>query len=359
MEVALVDHELSELVHGGNITSKTNLKDLIQPASIDIPIGECCFLMREKVMPFRRTVSSLVHDYSLQKIHIDEGGIVLLRGQTYLFECAFIKLPPGFRGSLSPKSSIGRVDLMVRGVYDDCGLYDTIDRDTEGRLWLEVSPRSFNIKVFPSQTLSQLMVFRQGNATEIPSLPLQLESHPPLIYDSHGNPLPLRLHRNAVVLSLDLDQESVGFEAIPTSQVVILSSIGSHDKEHFFRPVIHDQKAKAITLEKDRFYILCTKERVSIPTTLSAEMVPFSQHIGELRAHYAGFFDPGFGFGGGTKGTVGVLEVRPHETVTVYDGQPICLMEFFLNSAVPNCPYGHAGNSYHNQSGPKLAKYFA
>eukprot|EP00961_Rhodomonas_salina_P228888 3093659-Rhodomonas_salina.1 len=53
--------------------------------------------------------------------------------------------------------------------------------------------------------------------------------------------------------------------------------------------------------------------RVCVPVHLSAEMVPFSHHVGELRAHYAGFFDPGFGYGreGELKGTVGVLEVWP------------------------------------------------
>ena len=90
-------------------------------------------------------------------------------------------------------------------------------------------------------------------------------------------------------------------------------------------------------------------------------MIPFSHLVGELRAHYAGFFDPGFGYGtdGERKGTVAVLEVRPHETITIYDGQPICLMEFFKNTARPAKPYGYSGNNYAEQVGPKLAKYFS
>lgn len=61
----------------------------------------------------------------------------------------------------------------------------------------------------------------------------------------------------------------------------------------------------------------------------------------------------------GLKGTVGVLEVRPHETITIYHGQPICLIQFFFNTATPDKAYGHAGNNYQGQRGPKLAKYFA
>ena len=156
----------------------------------------------------------------------------------------------------------------------------------------------------------------------------------------------------------------IGWEALATSDVVDLSQRNVHPASRFFRPLlasscVESGKAK-ITLEKDRFYILATKERISVPTHLSAEMVPFSHHIGELRAHYAGFFDPGFGYGrdGSIKGTVGVLEVRPHETVTIFDGQPICLIEYFKNVSKPDVAYGDAGNSYQNQRGAQLAKYF-
>ena len=142
--------------------------------------------------------------------------------------------------------------------------------------------------------------------------------------------------------------------------MVDLSLIGKHERDDFFRPIRCDGKGR-LTLEKDRFYILATKEHISVPLEISGEMIPFSHLVGELRAHYAGFFDPGFGYGaeGERKGTVAVLEVRPHETITIYDGQPICLMEFFKNTARPAKPYGYSGNNYAEQCGPKLAKYFS
>ena len=191
-----------------------------------------------------------------------------------------------------------------------------------------------------------------------------------------GSPLDPHLHRGALVLSLRVPPPSAcdfgtlaGFEALPTNEVVDLSRKNGHPASRFFKQI----KAKAVggqgaggqvdfglTLEKDRFYILATKEKVSVPTHLSAEMVPFSSHVGELRVHYAGFFDPGFGFGarGEVPGAVGVLEVRPHETVTIYDGQPIALMEYFRNAKEPERPYGAVGNTYQGQGGPRLAKYF-
>ncbi|GBG28412.1 Hypothetical Protein FCC1311_046352 [Hondaea fermentalgiana] len=347
--------------------AKELLLQHIEPASVDLPVGRECFLVRDKVLPHKQSIRDLVYarnsDLVLERKKVDPvEGVLLLKGQTYLFPCARISLEQDLSGSLSPKSSIGRVDLMVRGIFDGCGLYDTVEGS--GELWMEVSPRSFNVRVHEHQPLSQLMIFRkQSPVDDAPLSPSGLRHHV-LCYDEDGSPILFpQVHRGALVLSLNLKAERpdgvLGFEAVPTSAVIDLGSLGTHEAERFFRPIPANE---AVTLEKDKFYILATKERVSIPNHLSAEMVPFSSRVGELRAHYAGFFDPGFGYGhdGSIKGTVGVLEVRPHETVTVYDGQPICLMEFFNNSSLPSRPYGHPekANNYQSQQGPKLAKFF-
>lgn len=383
----------------------------VQPASIDVPISGPCYLVKHKILPFGCKVREVINDVKLSEIPfasaansqspksdmtfsssnsmVSEEKTLLLKGQTYLVYCGRISLPPRTRGSLSPKSSIGRVDIMVRAVFDDCGLYDTIESGKSGELWMEISPRSFNILVKPGLCLSQLMVFEES-----PNAPLS-SPHPlldpsfanTLLYDQSGNSLPLKMHNGSLVLSLSVPTSSmgksriVGFEALPTSEPIDLTRIRHLDPNQFFRPlwitgddntyhspkrICHDSMQlsskiiPSVTLEKDKFYILATKERISIPLELSAEMVPFSQHIGELRAHYAGFFDPGFGYSsdGSLKGTVGVLEVRPHETITVFDGQPIALMQYYRNKEVPKVPYGNAGNHYQHQQGPKLSKYF-
>mmetsp|Transcript_18254 Transcript_18254/g.39640 ORF Transcript_18254/g.39640 Transcript_18254/m.39640 type:complete len:373 (+) Transcript_18254:1-1119(+) len=362
-EVALIDDELRELIKGNQIRpcfdmAEIDLELYVQPASIDIPLGSICYLMRDKVIPYKQKVKQLVRgDLVLEKKYIEQNGVVLLRGNTYLFPCGHVNLAKGQRGSLSPKSSIGRVDLMVRGIFDYCGLYDTVQG--EGELWLEVSPRSFNVRVKPCVSLSQMMVFEERTC-EAP-LGLRIYQENKLAFDTEGCVMAPQLHSDALVLSLNLDVTgTVGYEAKPNSEVVDLSKVRAHNWEKWFRPIAACPEQNTITLEKDKFYILSTKERISVPLHLSAEMIPFSQHVGELRAHYAGFFDPGFGFGedGEICGTVGVLEVRPHETMTIYDGQPICLMKFFTNSKKPTKPYGLADNNYQQQQGPKLAKYF-
>ena len=116
-----------------------------------------------------------------------------------------------------------------------------------------------------------------------------------------------------------------------------------------------------VILKKDCFYILCTKERVAVPTTLSAEMRPFSQHVGELRAHYAGFFDPGFGHAAsGGQGTRAVLEVRSHDVpFLIEDGQTVCRLIYEQMTQIPEKIYGAGGigSNYQGQA-LKLSKHF-
>lgn len=320
-EVALVDKDLHRLIEAGMFKwpadrfQLKSLKDYVQPASIDLPVSGNAFLVRDKILPFRRKVADLLPELVLEERSLKGDGSVLLKGQTYLIHAGEIELPADCRGCLSSKSSIGRVDLMVRGIVDDCGLYDTIPGGSRRDLWLEISPRSFNVRVREGLALTQLMIFRKSEPK-----PIDLSG---TVFNTAGEQTPPNVHRGSLVLSLrvpsvsteeatttpskrakrELDPaERVGFEAIATNEVIDLGKVGQHDSARFFRPIGTTVQGDRLTLEKDRFYILATKEHISIPTHLSAEMVPFSQHVGELRAHYAGFFDPGFGSTGGAKG---------------------------------------------------------
>eukprot|EP00466_Bigelowiella_natans_P013307 jgi/Bigna1/88578/estExt_fgenesh1_pg.C_340058 len=369
------------------------LLDYVQPATIDIPISGPVHLLKERVLPFRQNLSNLLPALTLQQWDFgdNEEGVLLLKGQSYLIRCGKVTLPSGCRGVLSPKSSIGRIDVMVRSVVDGCGLYDVIPEYTAAtadgvqgsqcaELWVEVTPRSFNVRIYRGLALTQLMILSSSkNGFDMNNDDNEEEkgkgevsrsdgAMPPLLYGDDEKEIPLNLHNGMIILGIRVPRthgEIIGYEAISTSDVVDLKRVSGHSHEDFFRPISYygSENGGRLVLEKDRFYILCIKERVAVPKEFSAEMIPFSHNIGELRAHYAGFFDPGFGIDehGGLRGSNGVLEVRPHETVTIYDGQPICLMQFFRNRCVPEKPYGTTalGSHYQGQTGPWLAKYFA
>jgi dCTP deaminase len=150
------------------------------------------------------------------------------------------------------------------------------------------------------------------------------------------------------------------FKSKITEEPIDITLKNHYDFEDFFEPIQADS-TKDFTFKKGHFYIMNTKERVCVPIHLSSEMAPFSHNLGELRAHYAGFFDPGWGVecsSGKHLGTTGVLEIRTNETISVSDGQFICKMEYLKNNGTPEKPYGMSGNHYHMQQGPRLAKFF-
>ncbi|EKX51200.1 hypothetical protein GUITHDRAFT_134704 [Guillardia theta CCMP2712] len=338
MEFALVDHQLHSLIDEGALCladENVKLHHYVQPASIDLPVSGTAYLVKEKILPFKKRVEcsmlrstcdtcrmqvkDLIGELTLEEKSLTGKGAVLLKGQSYLIYCGVICLQKGQRGCLSPKSSIGRVDIMVRGIVDGCGLYDVVPGDGISReLWLEISPRSFNIRVHAGIAMTQLMIFAACNEDDAFQTPIKS------VYDDfdHSPAKSVTLHSEEggemckEMCNLREDFQSFasiedGFEALPTEDILDLSLTDFHHPRKFFREIFPSDQGR-LTLEKDRFYILATKERVCVPTYLSAEMVPFSHHVGELRAHYAGFFDPGFGYGreGEVKGTVGVLEIR-------------------------------------------------
>jgi hypothetical protein len=171
---ALVDTELHALVDAGAfefhltnpVPQTVDLHAYVQPASIDLPVTGSAFLVKEKVLPFRHRVVDLLHDLTLERKPLVGDGVVLLKGQTYLVYCGTVNLPPNTKGCLSPKSSIGRVDLLVRGVVDGIGLYDTVPGGSKRSLWLEITPRSFNVRIKEGLALTQLMVFRSCDDKE-------------------------------------------------------------------------------------------------------------------------------------------------------------------------------------------------
>lgn len=347
--LALVDTHLHDLIDQSVINHKDDSIDLhwfVQPASIDIPIGKTVYHVNHKFIPFNESVETVVDRLQTQQFDTTDGTI-LYKGQTYLIPCIDVALSSELFGKVSPKSSLWRIDVLIRAVVDNTGIYDTVLPWTKGTLWLEVTPQSFNIKITAGTAITQLMIFEQW------TIPAPYDRNEQFLFDD-ANALEPTYYQDHMMVSLWVGNfETVWYKARYTDEIINLSNIGSYDPAAFFEP-IHAHEKKVI-LEKGRFYILPTKEKIRVPSQYSIELVPFTHLMGELRVHYAWFFDPGFWW---ASWATWVLEVRPHEDCIVYDGQPICLMEVFTNKAIPASLYGDNGNNYQGQGGAKLAKYF-
>ncbi len=355
----LCDKSLRKVVGGANPMVIGANPANIQPASIDLSLGGKVFAMKSAALPRNNEkVRDLAKQFKRYDFELDEKRTnVLERGVCYLVELAeSLELPNSYLAVTSPKSSTGRSDVFVRVLSDGTPCYDQTVRGYKGPLWAEVTSLSFNVRVSRGLSLTQMRIRGEGDEVLSRTKLSQEQAACGIILSSDGRPL----RNNEVVygnggiqLHVDLARSIVGFEAVDLStEELDLSASNAHDPRVFWRP-IKQPASGYLVLIPGHFYLLCTRERIRIPSSLVGQVLSTSAASGEFRTHYAGFFDPGFG---GEKGTVAVLEVRARDVpFRIVDGQPICVMEFELVDELPERLYdGH----YSGKTGPSLSKHF-
>ncbi len=360
-EGALSSQEILEVLNGGYIHEGDSKK--INPASLDISASseryriDSIFLPRhgEKVRDIVKKLGARLHGVENP---LEKGVVYAIKIKESL------SLPEEFYGFCNPKSSTGRHDLHVRIVIDSTARYDTVPKGYRGEIWAIVTPRSYPVIIPTDFPISQIRFFIKDTSLKEEDLILEWKKAP-LAYHLDGIEYAYSSFRmkdgdGSILLTLDLSQELVGYEARGTNKVLNLGDInGSVDPNTFFMPLY--KKGDSLLLKKDGFYILSTKEALRLPPYIASEMVDMDSRTGEFRSHYAGFFDPGWGYGekGEGKGRPITLEVRPFEDVVINHGQPIGKVIFEKMSEIPSKHYDEKNSNYLKQSGPKLAKQFS
>ena len=368
----LADHELRVAVREGWVRSEPPVADeQFQPASLDLRLGPLAYQLRASFLPFRETVRSRLgtrdladSDLVIDRLALD-GGATLQRGSVYLAELLeSLELPPHVRGRSNPKSTTGRLDIFTRVITDATGRFDEIRAGYRGPLYLEVSPQSFPVRVHSGLSLNQLRL-AVGQTSLADAELLRLYRETPLLYDDDARPLPPErvVFNDGLCMGIDLSGRLtggiIGYRAHPNPPAVDLAKVGHYDPTEFWEPIKRPAR-DAYILEANRFYILVSKERIRVPPEFAAEMVVYDAGAGEIRTHYAGFFDPGFGYGDGSLlGTKVVMEVRAREVpFMVYDGQTSFKVWFERLSSRPERVYGAGlGSSYQHQT-LSLSKQF-
>ncbi len=361
----LADHELRVAVREGWVRSEPPVADeQFQPASLDLRLGPLAYQLRASFLPFRETVRSRLgtrdladSDLVIDRLSLDAGA-TLQRGSVYLVELLeSLELPPHVRGRSNPKSTTGRLDIFTRVITDETGRFDEIRAGYRGPLYLEVSPQSFPVRVHAGLSLNQLrLAIGQTSLADAELLRLYRET--PLLYDDDARPLPPErvVFNDGLCMGIDLSGRLtggiIGYRAHPNPPAVDLAKVGHYDPAEFWEPIKRPAR-DAYILEANRFYILVSKERIRVPPEFAAEMVVYDAGAGEIRTHYAGFFDPGFGYGDGSLlGTKVVMEVRAREVpFMVYDGQTSFKVWFERLRSRPERVYGAGlGSSYQHQT---------
>lgn len=357
---------LRNMIAQGEVVSQVPLDaDQVQPASIDLRLGRRAWRVRASFLPGPdKTVMDCVRRHG-EPLEIDlSKGAVFEKGIVYVVELMErAHLTNGLIGFANPKSSTGRLDVLVRLITDNATAFDRVEKKYEGPLYLEVAPQAFSIVVRQGARLNQLRFHRGANtglAVHTAGGVQDLYGKGQLVKPD-GALLPLR--GTLVPVSVDLRGTEpgsiVGYKARKTTNAIDVEKIGHYDPREFWEE-ISDIDGQLI-LDQNDFYILATREEVGIPPHLAAEMVPFDSASGEYRVHYAGFFDPGFGYRDGrAQGSKAVLEVRSYGVSFMLEhGQTVGWLNYSrLAAGQPEKLYGSGVRSNYQGQGVALAKHF-
>ncbi|MCS0503079.1 2'-deoxycytidine 5'-triphosphate deaminase [Ancylobacter mangrovi] len=358
-EGILPGHAIEALAGRGAILSARPFdEDQVQPASLDLRLGPVAWRIRASFLPGpRETVAERLDGVRLHELDLS-GGEVLETGCVYLVELEeALALPADIAASANPKSSTGRLDIFTRVIADRTRAFDVVPAGYQGKLYLEISPRTFPILVRQGSRLSQIR-FRRGDArldeAELAALNTSDRLVDAMSPDVAGG---------GIAVSVDLSGAGfsglLGFRAKRHTGLIDVDRRAACEVEDYWEPLMTRGRRELI-LDPDAFYILASKEAVHVPPTHAAEMVPFDPLVGEFRVHYAGFFDPGFGHAAaGGLGARAVLEVRSREVpFMLEDGQIVGRLVYERMMERPRTLYGEALGSNYQAQGLKLSKHF-
>ena len=365
----LPDRMIAALAAEGGIAAPYPFAaDQIQPASLDLRLGAVAYRVRASFLPgpgtpvARRIAELKLHEFALT------DGAVLETGCVYIVPIIeSLALPADIAAATNPKSSTGRLDVFTRVIADETRGFDRIEPGYHGPLYAEISPKTFPVLVREGSRLSQLRL-RRGNAVLDGEALRVLHARERLVDRAEA------VMGDGVAVSVDLSggtQSSaphagsakgggiVGYRAKRHTAVIEVERRAAYDIADFWEPIAARADGSLI-LDPGEFYILASTEAVQVPPDYAAEMVPFDPLVGEFRVHYAGFFDPGFGYAGaGGLGARAVLEVRSREVPFILEhGQIVGRLVYERMLARPDQLYGAGIGSNYQAQGLKLSKHF-
>ncbi len=353
----LPSQDISNLIAQGNIRATPSINpDHVQPASLDLRLGDIAHRVRASFLPGpNATVADKIKELRMARVDLT-GAPVFEKDCVYIVPLVEeLNLPPNISGRANPKSTTGRLDIFTRLITDYGTEFDSVPAGYKGKLYAEVVSRTFTVALRAGMRLSQLR-FVQGSPRSGDSTIKGLEQEEPLVYmDDEETPGRAQFQRGLrITVNLEASEpgEIIAYRAKRYAPIIELDRVGFYPSEEFWE-VRHQNANKNLILEPGDFYILASRERVRVPPDFAAEMVPFDPSDGEFRIHYAGFFDPGFGYGSSEiKGTRAVLEVRAHEVPFLIEhGQLVGRLNYMHLLTRPEKIYGtNIGSSYQHQA---------
>ena len=268
-----------------------------------------------------------------------------------------LQLSSRIAAAANPKSSTGRLDIFTRLITDRGRAFDEVPVGYQGPLYAEIVPRTFSVIVRQGSRLSQIR-FRRGSAGSSAANLRRLQEQHRLVDDEHAV-----IRGDGIAVTLDLaghgERGLVGWKAKKHAELVDVDARDRYEPLDFWDPITL-RPGRGLVLDPADFYVLATREAVMVPPDHAAEMMAYDTQVGEFRVHYAGFFDPGFGYDpAGGQGSRAVLEVRSRDVPFVLEhGQTVGWLRYERLAAPPDRLYGMPLGSHYQGQGLRLGRQF-
>ncbi len=351
---SLTYQDYLSLFENDNIRSKNFKNNQIQPSSLDLSLSNECYEIKYSFLSPKNKVRDKLEGLIVKKINLNTK-YVFKKNKTYLIKLnEILNLNNNIFGHCNPKSSTGRLDIFCRTVVDFSNEYEKIPKNYNGEIFLEVTSRSFNIEFQLGDRLNQLrLIYKKHDYLDDKKL-IRFYKKNHLIIGKNLNQNSIL--DNGLKVSVDLSNagKTIAYSAKNNTPKLEFNKINKYKINDFWNKI--KSKNREIIIQKNHFYILKSKEKLVIPPSLAGEMMPYDTGIGDFRVHYAGFFDPGFGY---PKGSYAVLEVKTNELpFLLEDGQTIARIKYEKLNKKSKYIYGTNIKSNYQNQGLRLSKHF-
>ncbi len=351
MKGSLVYQDYINLINKKFIITEDYKNTQIQPSSIDLSLSEECYEVKHSFLSYNSKVRNKLNDLAVKKINLNKE-FIFRKNKTYIVRLnESLNLQNNLFGHCNPKSSTGRLDIFCRSLVDYAEEYEKIPKNYKGEIFLEITSRSFDIIFRKNNYLNQLRLIDSEHNFLTDRQLINLNKIQKISNQTKKN---IKID-NGLKLSVDLSSsKTIAYVAKKDAPILNFSKINFHKRNDYWNTITNNNKK--LIIEKNKFYILKSKEKVIIPSNLAGEMIPYDTGIGDFRAHYAGFFDPGFGL---SNGSYAVLEVKTNEVpFLLEDGQTIARIKYEKLNKNSNVVYGKQIKSNYQNQGLKLSKHF-
>ncbi len=351
MNGSLTFDDYKKLIKNKEVISVNHVESRIQPSSMDLTLSNECYELKFSFLSTKGKIRNKLKKLSIKKYNL-KNGLVFKKNHTYLVRLnEKLNLASPIIGKCNPKSSTGRLDIFCRTILDNSNEYEKIPLKYKGEMFIEVTCKSFNIKFYEGDSLNQMRLAYKENIYLNDDQLKKINHKKKLCFAKRG-----AIFENGLKLTIDLsDNNSIcAYKSKKNAPVLNFSKNKFHTKINYWEPI--KPLKNTLVIEKNSFYILKSKERISIPPNLAGEMVPYDTGIGDFRVHYAGFFDPGFGY---SDGAFAVLEVKTYEVnFIIEDGQTIARIQYEKLNKSSSMLYGKKINSNYQNQKLTLSKHF-